>query len=110
MTERDPTITGEPATRIDQASAAAARAAVGSVVEQASGQDDYEAWIRESGEMVHFMDDDEAREFFDQAAQDALHMPGEEFVTAWREGKFRGTERSEVISLSLLLPFAEQQS
>lgn len=50
----------------------------------------------------------QAREVFDAAARHYLGMSGDEFVTAWKAGKFEDTERAEVLAVVMLLPLVEE--
>ena len=49
----------------------------------------------------------EGKDLLDRQARKYLGMSGEEFRRAYREGSIDDPDRSEVIRVSLLLPFAE---
>lgn len=57
---------------------------------------------------VHELTDEEARELFDKQARRCLNMSGDEFVAAWRAGKFRGkADTPEVMPVAFLLPLVD---
>ncbi len=57
---------------------------------------------------IHMLTKGEAKELFNRQAMRYLHMSGDEFVQAWREGKFdTGSELPEVIRVAMLLPLGE---
>ena len=53
------------------------------------------------------LSDDEARELFDQRARELLGMSGEEFKRRWDAGEIEEPDRSEVLQVWMLLPWAE---
>ena len=61
----------------------------------------------ESLEGVHFLTYQEGWEVLDRQARRYLDMSGEEFVEAWRAGKFDDNpDRPEVMRVAMLLPLA----
>jgi hypothetical protein len=54
-----------------------------------------------------YMSDDEARELFDQRARELLGISGEEFKRRWDAGEIEEPDRSEVLQVWMLLPWAE---
>jgi hypothetical protein len=44
---------------------------------------------------------------FDQEAQRYLGISGEEFIRKWKVGDYANDDRSAVIRVAMLLPFAE---
>ena len=64
----------------------------------------------ESG--IHFVTDEEGRAILDNAARHYLNMSGEEFLRAWKEGRFAengACSYPNVAWVSMLIPFAEAQ-
>ena len=59
---------------------------------------------------IHEVSDSEGLAILDNAARHYLHMSGEEFLRAWREGRFgKGTCADASVSyVSMLIPFAEK--
>ncbi len=58
---------------------------------------------------IHEVSDAEGLAILDNAARHYLNMSGEEFLRAWKEGRFEnGTcEDPNVAWVSMLIPFAE---
>lgn len=58
---------------------------------------------------IHEVTDAEGRAILDNAARHYLHMSGEEFQRAYREGRFGNgaSENPNVAWVSMLLPLAE---
>jgi len=58
---------------------------------------------------IHFVSDEEGRAILDNAARHYLNMSGEEFLRAWKEGRFteNGDTDPKVAWVSMLVPFAE---
>jgi hypothetical protein len=54
-----------------------------------------------------YMTDDEARALFDQRARELLGMSGVEFKRKWDAGEIEDPDRSEVLQVWMLLPWAE---
>lgn len=48
----------------------------------------------------------EGQRLLDRQAQRYLGMSGDEFVKAWRSGRFKKDDRPEVTRVAMLLPFA----
>ncbi|SPF41725.1 conserved hypothetical protein [Candidatus Sulfopaludibacter sp. SbA4] len=62
----------------------------------------------ESG--IHFVTDEEGRAILDRVARRYLNMSGEEFLRAWKEGRFSqngGCPDLRAEYVSMLIPFAE---
>lgn len=61
-------------------------------------------------EGIHQLTDAEARAIFDNAARHYLKMSGEEFLRAWKEGRFAENgayEDPDVAWVSMLIPLVE---
>jgi|GEM_PF-5505251 len=56
----------------------------------------------------NFISPDEGKQLLDKQARKYLNMSGEEFRRQYRAGQIEDPERSEVVRVSLLLPFAEK--
>lgn len=58
---------------------------------------------------IHEVSDAEGLAILDNAARHYLHMSGEEFLRAWKEGRFENgaCEDLRVAWVSMLIPFAE---
>ncbi len=57
---------------------------------------------------IHEVSDAEGRAILDNAARHYLDMSGEEFLRAWKEGRFpNGACDSSVAYVSMLIPLAE---
>jgi hypothetical protein len=62
--------------------------------------------ITESTGAIEVLDHEEGRRLFDEAAQQYLHMSGEEFLRRWDAGAFADdADRPEVMAVVMLLPF-----
>lgn len=60
-------------------------------------------------EGVHFLTPEEGWEVLDRQARRYLRMSGEEFIEAWRAGKFDDNpDRPEVMRVAMLLPLVAQ--
>jgi hypothetical protein len=59
-------------------------------------------------ERFNFVTSDEGKQLLDNQAQKYLGMSGEEFRRRYKAGEIEDPERSEVVRVSLLLPFAEK--
>lgn len=46
----------------------------------------------------------QGRQLFDRQVRQSLNMSGSEFIRQWEKGKFKDTDESEVIRLSMLIP------
>jgi hypothetical protein len=55
---------------------------------------------------VRVLSREEGKLLLDEQARRYLQMSGEEFIRRWDAGEFDGPERSEVVRLAMLLPFA----
>ena len=63
-------------------------------------------------EGIHEVTDEEGRAILDRAARHYLNMSGEEFMRAWKEGRFAENGAGEdlrVAWVSMLIPFAESR-
>ena len=49
---------------------------------------------------------DEGRSLFDRCAHERLGMSGEEFVRCWEAGEIEDPDRTPVVMLALMIPFA----
>ncbi len=58
---------------------------------------------------VRELTEEEGKALFDSVAGEYLHMSGEEFLRRWDSGEFDGDDRSEVIHVYMLIPFARQE-
>jgi len=58
---------------------------------------------------IHEISDAEGRAILDKVARHYLHMSGEEFLRAWKEGEFqdRACTDPDVAYVSMLIPLAE---
>lgn len=56
----------------------------------------------------NFISPDEGEKLLDKQARKYLNMSGEEFRRRYRAGQIEDPERSEVVRVSLLLPFTEK--
>ncbi|HZT29658.1 MAG TPA: hypothetical protein VFA33_07245 [Bryobacteraceae bacterium] len=59
---------------------------------------------------IHELTDAEARTIFENAARHYLHMSGDEFLRAWKEGRFSengACADPNVAYVSMLIPLAE---
>ena len=58
---------------------------------------------------IHEVSDTEGRTILDNAAQHYLHMTGDEFLRAWKEGQFQNDACDDpgVAWVSMLIPLAE---
>jgi hypothetical protein len=61
------------------------------------------------GRQVRELTDEQSWELFDEAAQFYLDMSGEEFLQRWESGEFEDPDRPEVMSVLMLLPFAQER-
>lgn len=54
---------------------------------------------------LRILTEEEGKELFDKQAR--LNMSGDEFIVAWREGRFADDpDRPEIVFLAMLMPFA----
>jgi len=60
---------------------------------------------------IHEVTDDEGCVIFDNAARHYLNMSGEEFLRAWKQGRFSrsGCEDTRVTYVSMLIPLVEDK-
>jgi hypothetical protein len=59
-------------------------------------------------ERIRVLDREEARALFDREVRRTLGIPGKEFIRAWKAGEYDDDpDRSDVMYLAMLLPFAE---
>lgn len=63
--------------------------------------------ITEANVLPRHLSSDEARAVFDMRARELLGISGEEFKRQWEAGEITDPDRSEVIQLWMLLPWAE---
>ena len=58
---------------------------------------------------IHEVSDAEGRAILDNAARHYLHMSGDEFLLAWKEGRFQNgaCDHPGVAWVSMLVPLAE---
>jgi len=63
---------------------------------------------REDGQ-VQELTSAEAWELFHEAAGFYLGLSGEEFLERWEAGSFGDPDQSEVMSVAMLLPFAQSE-
>ncbi len=56
---------------------------------------------------IRELNDTQAWELFDRAARFYLDMPGDEFIELWESGEYEDPDRPEVMSVVMLLPFAQ---
>lgn len=59
----------------------------------------------ESGIEVLRLTAEEASETFDEASRHHMNMSGAEFIQLWESGKFDNSEKSEIMTVAMLLPF-----
>ena len=59
---------------------------------------------------LEYVDEERGRQLIDEAARLSLGMSGADFVTQYRLGLIPSPERSEVISVAMLLPFIGESS
>ena len=57
---------------------------------------------------VHELSQEEALELLNVEAQRCLNMTANEFIAAWKAGKFDGPERTEVVEVAMLLPLVDE--
>jgi len=55
---------------------------------------------------VKFLDPEEGKMLFENAAQHYLKMTGEQFKRKWKAKKIKNLDRPEVMHVASLLPFA----
>ncbi len=58
---------------------------------------------------IRELDDEQSWQLFDEAAQHYLGVSGEEFLAQWEAGHYEDPDQPEVISVIMLLPFAESR-
>ncbi len=58
---------------------------------------------------VRELTDEQSWELFDEAAQHYLGMSGEAFVQSWESGEFEDPDQPEIMSVLMLLPFAQER-
>ncbi len=56
---------------------------------------------------VDYITPEEGKEIFERQARKYMGMSGEEFIRRYRAGEIEDPDRSEVIIVSMLIPFAE---
>jgi hypothetical protein len=56
---------------------------------------------------IRELDQEQSWQLFDDAAQHYLHISGEEFLELWRSGYYEDPDQPEIMSVLMLLPFAE---
>lgn len=58
---------------------------------------------------IRYLDDEESREYFDQAARRLMNMTGEEFLRRYDAGEFEsemdGPRHRQLVKMVMLLPF-----
>jgi hypothetical protein len=66
--------------------------------------------VLDLGKDIHQVSDAEGLAILDNAARHYLNMSGEEFLRAWKEGRFQNGAGSDpgVTYVSMLIPFAEK--
>ena len=64
--------------------------------------EDAELAVEHVGELTR----EEGQALFDARARAALGISGEEFLRRWDAGEYANVDRSEVIRVALLIPFA----
>ncbi len=52
---------------------------------------------------------EQGRELVDKEARRRLGMSGDEFIAAWKEGRFAGPERTDVMEVAMLLPLVDDK-
>jgi hypothetical protein len=66
------------------------------------------AMATETNGHVRELSPEEGRKLFDEAARFYLNISGDEFIRAWEAGEYDDDpDRSEVMSMAMLLPFAQ---
>lgn len=63
-------------------------------------------FAEESGIDIEEVTPEEGFALLDRAARRHLHIGAEEFIADWHAGKFDNAERSEIMTVAMLLPFA----
>lgn len=61
------------------------------------------------GRQVRELTDEQSWELFDEAARFYLDLSGEEFLHWWESGEFENPDQPEVMSVLMLLPFAQER-
>lgn len=56
---------------------------------------------------IHYISREESVRLFDELAQEYLGMSGEEFIRRYRAGEIEDPDRSDVVMLAIMIPFAE---
>lgn len=66
-------------------------------------EDELESWEDDG---IRWISREEGLAILDRQARKCLGMSGEEFVRKYRAGEIEDPDRSEVMALSILIPFA----